>query len=125
MSSLTFKALIDGIHFDPKKGALKIQLIATSYVNMDKLITLGPSDESLNITLESAQTKISPDAGDQIDLNPKASLTCEKGVERLKEAAEKFAEDQEVEEEAVEVKLEPGETDEKGHYEEGTREGSK
>jgi len=58
MSSLTFKALIDGVHFDPKKGAMKIQLIATSNVSMDKLTSLVPADESVKITLESAQTKI-------------------------------------------------------------------
>ena len=58
MSSLTFKALIDGVHFDPKKGAVKIQLIATSHVSMDTLTSLGPADESVKITLESAQTKI-------------------------------------------------------------------
>ena len=58
MRSLTFKALIDGVHFDPKKGALKIQLIATSHVSMDELTSLGPADESVRITLEGAQTKI-------------------------------------------------------------------
>ena len=58
MSSVTFKALIDGVHFDPKKGTVKIQLIAQSHVSIDKLTTLGPGDETVRVTLDSAQTKI-------------------------------------------------------------------
>jgi hypothetical protein len=58
MSSLTFKAVIGGVHVDPKKGIVKIQLEATSYVSLDELTTLGPQDESVKITLESEQTKI-------------------------------------------------------------------
>ena len=59
MSLLTFKALIDGVHLDPKKGIVKIQLVASSHdLSMDKLTSLGPADESVKITLESAQTII-------------------------------------------------------------------
>ena len=80
MSSVTFKALIDGVHFDPKKGAVKIQLIATSYVSMDKLTSLGPADESVRITLESAQTKIA-DVRDPTALSPEARVQGEKWLE--------------------------------------------
>jgi len=83
MSSLTFKALIDGVHFDPKKGALKIQLIATSHVSMDKLTTIGPHDESIRVILESEQTKI-----DAIPLVPSASVAIKGGEKWLKNAAD-------------------------------------
>lgn len=86
MSSLTFKALIDGVHFDPKKGAVKIQLIAASHVSMDKLISLGPADESVKITLESAQTKITG-VGDSIALSPEANAALEEGENWRKKAA--------------------------------------
>ena len=107
MSSLTFKALIDGVHFDPKKGAVKIQLIATSHVSMDGLTSLGPADESVRITLESAQTKIEvfplvPEAeGDKIELNQKVTLGGGKSEEWLKEAAEKIAEREKAEGESI------------------------
>lgn len=55
---MKFKAFIDGVHFDPKKGAVKIVLVATSYVSMDELTTVGPKDESIWVTLESEQTKL-------------------------------------------------------------------
>jgi len=58
MNTLTFKARIDGLHFDPKKGVLKIQLTAVTHVSLDKITTLGPSDEVIQFTLESEQTKI-------------------------------------------------------------------
>lgn len=58
MSALTFKAVIGGVHFDPKKGIAKIQLEATSYVSLDALTTLQPQDESIRVTLESEQTTI-------------------------------------------------------------------
>ena len=86
MSSLTFKALIDGVHFDPKKGVVKIQLIAASYVSMDRITSLGPGDESVKITLESAQTKIT-DVGDAIRLSPEAKAACEEGENWLEKAA--------------------------------------
>lgn len=84
---LTFRALIDGVHYDPKKGTVKIQLVATSHVSMDKLTTLAPQDESIQITLESLQTKIA-DVGDSTTLG-------EKGAKWLDEAARKLAEDEE------------------------------
>ena len=59
MSTLTFKALIDAVRFDPKKGVLKISLTAATHVSMDQLTTLGPGDENIQVTLESAQTEIS------------------------------------------------------------------
>lgn len=87
MSPLTFKAVISGVHFDPKKGILKIQLEATSYVSMDKLTSLGPQDESIRITLESEQTKI---------IGVEDTITLgEKGAKRLDEAARKLAEEEE------------------------------
>ena len=107
MRSLTFKALIDGVHFDPKKGALKIQLIATSHVSMDELTSLGPADESVKITLEGAQTNINvfplvPEAEeDKIELNQKVTLEGGKSEKWLKEAAEKIAEREKAEGEIV------------------------
>ena len=124
MSSITFKALIDGVHFDPKKGTVKIQLIAASHVSIDKLTTLGPRDESVQVTLESAQTKIIEDVGEDVclplkfkppegqlddpdgdwydDSNPstdKEPLASEKGddvgVKELKDAAERLREEEE------------------------------
>lgn len=89
MSSLTFKALIDGVHFDPKKGAVKISLIATSHVSMDKLTSLGPADESVRIILESAQTKIT-DVGDAIALSPEAKEAPEEGENWLEKAADEL-----------------------------------
>lgn len=55
---MKFKALIDGVHFDPKKGAVKIVLIGASYVSLDELTTLSPKDETILVTLEREQTKI-------------------------------------------------------------------
>jgi hypothetical protein len=86
MSTLTFKALIDGVHYDPKKGALKIQLIATSHVSIDRLTTLGPGDENINVTLESAQTNIT-DVGDPITPTAEADAIPEGGEKWLNEAA--------------------------------------
>jgi hypothetical protein len=85
MSTITFKALINDIHYDPKKGTLKIQLIAANYVSLDKLATLGPQDENVQVTLESEQTKI-VDVGDPITLG-------EEGAQWLDEAARKLHED--------------------------------
>jgi hypothetical protein len=55
---MKFKALIDGVHFDPKKGAVKIVLVGASHVSLDELTTLSPKDETIQVTLESEQTKI-------------------------------------------------------------------
>jgi hypothetical protein len=93
MSKLTFKAVIGGVHFDPKKGTVKIQLEATSYVSLDELTTLGPQDESIRITLESEQTRIdehphAPTEGDPA--TPDAVGIDEEGAERLKKAAEEL-----------------------------------
>ena len=93
MRSLTFKALIDGVHFDPKKGAVKIQLIATSHVSMDGLTSLGPADESVRITLEGAQTKIT-DVGDSIALSPEAREQGEKWLEEVADVSPQNKEDQ-------------------------------
>jgi len=98
MSTLTFEALIDGVRYDPKKGALKIQLIAASHVSMDKLTTLAPSDESIKITLESAQTKI---VGDSVALSLEANAILKEEEKRLKEANEEIAEREEAEGEIV------------------------
>jgi hypothetical protein len=92
MSTITFKALINDIHYDPKKGTLKIQLLADNYVSLDKLATLGPHDENVKVTLESAQTKITeakdPIAG-PIRL---CEAIDEKGAPWLEEAARKLGE---------------------------------
>jgi hypothetical protein len=61
MSVIIFKALIGGVHCDPKKGLVKIQLEATSYVSLDKLTSLGPTDASITVTLESGPTMIEED----------------------------------------------------------------
>jgi len=100
MSSLTFKALIDGVRFDPKKGALKIQLIAASHVSMDKLTTLGPSDESIRVTLESEQTEI-----ETFPLVPGTSVAIKGGEKWLKKAADVLWADGTVEAEEEEGRI--------------------
>ena len=72
MSALTFKAVIGGVHFDPKKGIVKIQLEATSYVSLDELTSLGPHDKSIRVRLESEQTKI-VSVGDPISIDEEAA----------------------------------------------------
>jgi hypothetical protein len=84
MSTITFKALINDIHFDPKKGTLKIQLIAANYVSLDKLATLGPQDENVSVTLESAQTRLA-DAESSICLGEEAAAKLKAEAERLRE----------------------------------------
>jgi len=89
MSSFTFNAFIDGVHFDPKKAIVKIQLIAGSRISIDKLTTLGPGDETVRVTLESAQTIL--------DVEQPTSLAGEEGgeeedvgtklIDRLEDAA--------------------------------------
>lgn len=61
MSVISFKALITGIHIDPVKGTQKLQLIPTSRISIDKLSSLGPQDESIQVTFESVQTGIVPE----------------------------------------------------------------
>jgi hypothetical protein len=41
---MKFKALIDGVHFDAKKGSVKIVLVGASHVSLDELTTLSPKD---------------------------------------------------------------------------------
>jgi hypothetical protein len=107
---MKFKALIDGVHFDPKKGAVKIVLIGASHVSLDELTTIAPKDESILVTLESEQTKIGvifnhgtiemeENAGLQITLD-------EEAAERLKDAAERLREGGEEEKNAVNLKRE-------------------
>jgi hypothetical protein len=72
---MKFKALIDGVHFDPKKGTVKIVLVGASHVSLDELTTLSPKDETIQVTLESEQTtfKVTPQSfeeGDSITLEP-------------------------------------------------------
>ena len=55
---MKFKALIDGVHFDPKKGAVRIVLVGASHVSLDELTTLSPKDETIQVTFESEQTKL-------------------------------------------------------------------
>ena len=110
MSALTFNALIGPVNFDPKKGAMKITLIAASHVSMDKLTSLGPADESVKITLESAQTKITGSP-----LVPGAEVVLEGGEEWLKKAAEELrGEDAEEADNDEEDEEEEEEEDEEG-----------
>ena len=55
---MKFKALINGVHFDQEKGTVEIALIATSYVSIDELVTIGQKDETIQVILESEQTKL-------------------------------------------------------------------
>ena len=55
---MKFEALIDGVHFDPKKGSVKIVLVGASHVSLDELTTLSPKDQTIRVTLESEQTKL-------------------------------------------------------------------
>jgi len=86
MRSITFKALISSIHIEPVKGTQKIQLIPTSYISVDKLSSLGPRDESIRVTLESVQIKIT-DVGEPITIG-------EEAAEKLKDAAECLKEEE-------------------------------
>jgi len=89
MSALTFKAVIGGVHFDPKKGIVKIQLEATSYVSLDELTTLGPSDESIRVRLESEQTRIGQLGPlDPIDLAEEGAKTLEAAARKLRDDAD-------------------------------------
>lgn len=93
MASITFHALIDGVHFDPKKGSVKIQLIGASHVSLDELTTLSPKDESIQVTLESEQTKldVSPlelELRDPITINEEAAVKLKEAAERLREGGE-------------------------------------
>ena len=89
MTSIIFKALLDSVRFDKKKGEVKIQLICASHVSLDTLTTIAPTDEPIKVTLESAQTKIevfpiAPEVGDPITLEGEAAAPL------LKDAAEKL-----------------------------------
>jgi hypothetical protein len=46
---MKFKALIDGVHFDAKKGSVKIVLVGASHVSLDELTTLSPKDDSITL----------------------------------------------------------------------------
>lgn len=89
MSTLTFKAVIGGVHFDPKKGSVKIQLEATSYVSLDDLTTLGPRDESVRITIESPQSRLAVEA---FPLVPKIGDPATPDVAKLDEDSVKWLE---------------------------------
>jgi hypothetical protein len=112
MSTITFKALIDGVHFDPKKGVVKIQLIAGSHVSMDKLVRLGPSDENITVILQSPQTEI-----DAFPLDPndaKDALTFQPETETDEEKLEREAREYERErEDAKEMQKMPEDGEEK------------
>lgn len=93
MSALTFKAIIGSVHFDPKKGIVKIQLEATSHVSLDELTSLGPHDESIRVRLESEQTRIDPTGPIIID----GPITIdEEGAKRLREAARLLRDDADI-----------------------------
>lgn len=86
MNSITFQALIDGVHYDPKKGIVKIQLIANR-ISVDKLTTLGPHDESITVTLKSPQTEIEVFPLISNVREDGKTIVDEKGAARLKKAA--------------------------------------
>jgi hypothetical protein len=109
MSTLTFKALIDGVHYDPKKGTLKIQLIAASHISIDRLTTLGPGDENVNVTLQSAQVKIT-DVGDPIELKEPDAIPKE--TEKwLEKAADEVGGKDEAEQIIIELPLSEADRD--------------
>ena len=92
---MKFKALIDGVHFDPKKGNVKISLVATSHVSLDELTTLSPKEESIHVTLESEQAKIevfnlipAEEAG--VPTDESIALEGERAAMRLKDAADRL-----------------------------------
>lgn len=87
---MKFEALIDGVHFDAKKGSVKIVLVGASHVSLDELTTLSPKDETIQVTLESEQRKIGV-----FTQNSKDSITLEgeDAVAKLKEAADRLRED--------------------------------
>jgi hypothetical protein len=91
MSTITFDALINDIHYDPKKGTLKIQLIAANYVSLDKLAILGPQNENVHVTLESAQTRLA-DERDRIGLSEGKAVVLN-AREEIKEKAERVEAD--------------------------------
>ena len=95
---MKFAATIDSVHYDSKKGAVKIALIATSHMSLDELTTLSPSDEPIQVTLESEQAKIGV-------FTPNAIIDEEAAV-KLKEAADRLREGSEEEENAVNLKRE-------------------
>lgn len=91
---MKFQALIDGVHFDSKKGTVKISLVATSYVSLDELTTIGPRDESVQVILESKQAKLTPydrtirtikDVGAAITIDEEVGVKLKDVAERLKE----------------------------------------
>jgi len=70
MTSISFKAILDGVHFDPKKGKVKVQLVGASHISLDSLSTLSQNDEPIRVTLESEQTKIgvfTPNPSEDVD----------------------------------------------------------
>jgi beta-lactam-binding protein with PASTA domain len=82
---MKFQAVIDGVQFDPKKGEVKLVLIGASHVSLDELTTLSPKGETIQVTLESEQPRIS-DVG---------APRGEKGAAWLEEAARKLGESEE------------------------------
>ena len=106
---MIFKALIDSVHLDPKKGSVKIVLVLASHISLDELTTIGPRDETIRVTLESEQTKLEvrepekqpylkeadpddvpDDEGEEG--NSTITLKGEDAVVKLKEAAERLKE---------------------------------
>lgn len=93
---MEFEALIDSIHYDPKKGSVKMVLVGASNVSLDELTTLSLNDESVQVTLESKQTKIGvisnhgtieieENAGLQITIDEEAAVKRKEAAERLRE----------------------------------------
>jgi hypothetical protein len=80
MNTMRFEAFINGVHVDPKKGALKIQFFADTRVSVDKLTSLTPQGDLVRITLERPQMNI--DVGDP-------SSRGEDTAEELKDAEER------------------------------------
>ena len=96
--NVTFKALLTDVHLNPTKGTVKIQLTPTSPVSLDKLSSLGPKDESIQVVLESAQTTLdastptsfNDEIADKLKLAAEEFPISEELAAKLKEAAEKL-----------------------------------
>lgn len=90
---MKFQALIDSVHIDPKKGSVKITLVAASHVSLDELTTLSPKEETIHVTLNSKQTKIdvfplAPNVGDPITLDEEAATKLKEASEKLRDSEE-------------------------------------
>jgi hypothetical protein len=89
---MKFNALIDDIHFNPKKGTVKIVLVGASHVSLDELTTLSPKEETVQVTLESEQTRLEYGSipGDAIMLAEAETAKLKEAAGRLRKDAEAY-----------------------------------